>query len=161
MNFFAVIVSPKSKHLKGQLWPRVSDEKWALSHAVSWRSVGSPREHFLIYTKGGPNFLPWNASWPDNPRSAARRAAQDLVIFKKWLLAGFFYLAYLGLEWLVLLSSTCLPTRRPLGEVGRQRVLLSLLIFSLGPCWTRVLLLCTFTFTSLTAEITSHCQHFC
>ena len=27
-----------------------------------------------------PNVLAWNASWPDNPRSAARRAAQDLVI---------------------------------------------------------------------------------
>ena len=26
-----------------------------------------------------PNVLPWNASWPDNPGSAARRAAQDLV----------------------------------------------------------------------------------
>ena len=66
---------------EGQLWPCVSDEKWSLSHAVSWRSVGSPREHFLICTKGGrPNVLPRNASWPDNPRSATRRAAQDLVI---------------------------------------------------------------------------------
>ena len=26
-----------------------------------------------------PNVLAWNASWPDNPRSAAHRAAQDLV----------------------------------------------------------------------------------
>ena len=34
---------------EGHLWPRVTDEKWSLSHAVS------------------------------GPRSAARRAAQDLV----------------------------------------------------------------------------------
>ena len=27
-----------------------------------------------------PNVLAQNASWPDNPRSAARRAAQDLVL---------------------------------------------------------------------------------
>ena len=27
-----------------------------------------------------PNILPRNASWPKNPRSAARRAAQDLVL---------------------------------------------------------------------------------
>ena len=26
-----------------------------------------------------PNVLPRNASWPDNPKSAARRAVQDLV----------------------------------------------------------------------------------
>ena len=39
-----------SKHLKGQLWPRVGDEKWALSQSRGNR-----------------------------PRSAARRAAQDLV----------------------------------------------------------------------------------
>ena len=32
----------KSKHLKGQLWPRLRDEKWALSHSVSWRSVVTP-----------------------------------------------------------------------------------------------------------------------
>ena len=29
-----------------------------------------------------PNVLARNASWPDNPRSAARRAAQDLVVQK-------------------------------------------------------------------------------
>ena len=34
INFFGNI---QSKHLKGQLWPRVSKEKWALSHSVSWR----------------------------------------------------------------------------------------------------------------------------
>jgi len=28
---------------EGQLWPRVSDEKWSLSHAVSWMSVVTPR----------------------------------------------------------------------------------------------------------------------
>ena len=35
----------KSKPLKGQLWPRVSDKKSSLSHAVSWRSVVTPRKH--------------------------------------------------------------------------------------------------------------------
>ena len=33
-----------SKHLKGQLWPRISNEKCALSHSVSWRSVATPRK---------------------------------------------------------------------------------------------------------------------
>ena len=32
-----------SKHLKGQLRPRVTDEKSSLSHAVLWRSVVTPR----------------------------------------------------------------------------------------------------------------------
>jgi len=27
---------------EGQLWPRVTDKKWSLSHAVSWRSVVTP-----------------------------------------------------------------------------------------------------------------------
>ena len=35
--------SSLSKHLKGQLWPRVSNEKWSLSHSVPWRSVVTPR----------------------------------------------------------------------------------------------------------------------
>ena len=39
-----------SKHLKGQLWPRVSDEKSSLSHAVSWRSVVTPRKWRKIIT---------------------------------------------------------------------------------------------------------------
>ena len=61
-----------SKHLKGQLWPRVGNEKWSLSHSVGPRVChvkffGSKESHWA------------NASWPENPRSAARRAAQDLI----------------------------------------------------------------------------------
>ena len=35
-----------------------------------------------------PNVLARNASWPNNPRSSARRAAQDLVLHKMVLYAS-------------------------------------------------------------------------
>ena len=35
-------VITESKHLKGLLGPPVSNEKWSLSHAISWRSLGTP-----------------------------------------------------------------------------------------------------------------------
>ena len=60
-----------SKHLKGQLWHRVGDKKWALSHSVSWWSVMTAR---------GWRKMSTFSIQRDRPRSAARRAAQDLVL---------------------------------------------------------------------------------
>ena len=71
----------KSKHLQGQLWPRVGNEKWPLFHSVGPRVC-----HVTFF---GSKECHWaNASWPDNPRSAAHRAAQDLVFLKYHFFGG-------------------------------------------------------------------------
>ena len=92
----------KSKHLKGQLWPRVWDEKWSLCPTVSCdpacdtkndhfaqRSVVTPRVRWKMITL--PNGQLWSPKmYPPKlysgptiqSRSAARRAAQDLVLKK-------------------------------------------------------------------------------
>ena len=76
---------------EGQLRPPVSDEKVYVRKKSTFSSCPKKVSWNQFELSGGganqddgkrPNVLARNASWPDNPRSAARRAAQDLVYCK-------------------------------------------------------------------------------